>query len=141
MQFRWDADVLQKEDEKKCRKKNLKLSNYTYTLEEIQNKVKEQGADATAKELGLSRSRFYGRLKKAKDSGSYYFLAVTARLAHGWDSDLTIRVGQSSSAISLRESQILLHRTLQNLSARKECNPFYSGARTSKHPARVQNLN
>lgn len=72
LQFRWDADVLQKKMKRNAGRK-FKLSNYTYTLEEIQNKVKEQGADATAKELGLSRSRFYARLKKAKDSGSYYF--------------------------------------------------------------------
>ena len=72
LQFRWDADVLQKRMKRNAGRK-FKLSNYTYTLEEIQNKVKEQGADATAKELGLSISRFYGRLKKAKDSGSYYF--------------------------------------------------------------------
>ena len=72
LQFSWDDDVLQKKMKRNAGRKS-KLSNYTYTLEDIQNKVKEQGADATAKELGLSRSRFYGRLKKAKESGSYYF--------------------------------------------------------------------
>lgn len=72
LQFSWDDDMLQKKMKRNAGRKS-KLSNYTYTLEDVQNKVKEQGADATAKELGLSRSRFYGRLKKAKESGSYYF--------------------------------------------------------------------
>ena len=72
LKFSWDDDVLQKKMKRNAGRKS-KLSNYTYTLEDIRNKVKEQGADATAKELGLSRSRFYGRLKKAKESGSYYF--------------------------------------------------------------------
>ena len=72
LQFSWDDDVLQKKMKRNAGRKS-KLSNYTYILEDVHNKGKEQGADATAKELGLSRSRSYGRLKQAKESGSYYF--------------------------------------------------------------------
>lgn len=72
LQFSWDEEQLKKKLKRNAGRKH-KLNNYTFTFEEIQNKVTEQGADATAKEIGLSRSRFYERLKKAKEMGSYYF--------------------------------------------------------------------
>lgn len=40
-----------------------------YTLEEIENMIKEQGADKTAKILGISRATFFRKLKKRREWG------------------------------------------------------------------------
>lgn len=40
-----------------------------YTLEEVENMIKEQGADKTSKILGISRATFFRKLKKCREWG------------------------------------------------------------------------
>lgn len=39
-------------------------------LEEIEQRIKEHGAEAVAKDLGVSRATLFRKLKKARESGS-----------------------------------------------------------------------
>lgn len=70
--FSWDNDDLEKKLTRKAGRKS-KFRKMEYKPEEIRMKIKEQGADATARELGISRQYMYKRLKEAEQEKRYYF--------------------------------------------------------------------
>lgn len=43
-----------------------------YSIEEINIRIKNEGAEAVAKDLGIGRSTLYYKIKKAKNEGNSY---------------------------------------------------------------------
>lgn len=70
--FSWEEDEVNTKLSRKAGRKS-KFWNKEYKPEMIRAKIKEQGANATAKELGISRQYMYKRLKEAESENRYRF--------------------------------------------------------------------